>query len=104
MSIKVKIFAPIISEKIERKINEGQITVNAIANDINAESQTALMGTSCRLTLCQIDDSGIAPSLENAYTILKPEQKPVSGEESTKVELNLKNRWAYPSFILLLLT
>jgi hypothetical protein len=37
---------------------------------MKAESQTALMGTSCLLTFCHTDDSGIAPSLENAYAIL----------------------------------
>lgn len=38
--------------------------------EMRAESQTALIGTSCLLTLCQTDDNGIAPSLENAYAIL----------------------------------
>lgn len=38
--------------------------------EMKAESQTALMGTSCLFTLCHTDDSGIAPSLENAYAIL----------------------------------
>jgi hypothetical protein len=31
-----------------------------------AESQTALMGTSCLLTLCQTEEKGMAPSLEKA--------------------------------------
>lgn len=39
-------------------------------NDTKAESQTAYMGTSCLFTLCQSDEKGMAPSLENAYAIL----------------------------------
>lgn len=39
-------------------------------NDIKTESQTAFMGTSCLFTLCHNDEHGMAPSLENAYTIL----------------------------------
>ncbi|MFS8032811.1 hypothetical protein Hanom_Chr17g01562051 [Helianthus anomalus] len=39
-------------------------------NAMTAESQTAYIGTSCWFTLCHNDDNGIAPSLENAYTIL----------------------------------
>lgn len=47
------------------------ITVNAMQNDIKAPSQTAFIGTSCLLTLCHSDENGIAPSLENAYAILR---------------------------------
>ena len=46
------------------------ITVNAMQNDINTESQTAFIGTSFLFTLCHSVDNGIAPSLENAYAIL----------------------------------
>lgn len=42
------------------------ITVSAMQNDMKADSQTALMGTSCLFTLCQSDENGMAPSLENA--------------------------------------
>lgn len=46
------------------------VTGSAMQREMKAESQTALMGTSCLFTLCHTDDSGIAPSLENAYAIL----------------------------------
>lgn len=41
-------------------------TVNAMQNAIKADVQTAFSGTSCLFTLCQNDEYGIAPSLENA--------------------------------------
>lgn len=46
------------------------LTVNAMQNAINADSQTAFTGTSCLFTLCQNSENGMAPSLENAYAIL----------------------------------
>ena len=48
----------------------GGLTVRAIQNDMEAESQTALTGTSLLFTLCHNGENGIAPSLENAYAIL----------------------------------
>jgi hypothetical protein len=42
------------------------VTGNAMQREMKAESQTAFIGTSCLLTLCQMDENGIAPSLENA--------------------------------------
>lgn len=47
-------------------VRDGYYTVNAMQNAITADSQTAFMGTSCLLTLCQNLENGIAPSLENA--------------------------------------
>jgi hypothetical protein len=51
----------------KKKKKGGDIhTVSAMQNDTKAESQTAFMGTSCPFTLCQTDENGMAPSLENA--------------------------------------
>lgn len=46
------------------------VTVKAMQKAMKAESQTALMGTSCLFTLCHTGENGMAPSLENAYAIL----------------------------------
>ena len=45
-------------------------TGSAMTKPMKQESQTALIGTSYPLTLCQTLDRGSAPSLEKAYTIL----------------------------------
>lgn len=51
---------------MEGSFDENVHTVNAIQNEMKAESQTAFMGTSFWFTLCHNDENGIAPSLENA--------------------------------------
>lgn len=45
---------------------KSKFTGNAMQRATKAESQTALMGTSCLFTLCQTEEKGMAPSLENA--------------------------------------
>lgn len=50
----------------QKKKNGDVHTVRAMQNDTKAESQTAFMGTSSLFTLCQSDENGMAPSLENA--------------------------------------
>lgn len=56
--------------KGERDKIKQALTVKAMQNEMNTESQTAFIGTSCLFTLCHKDENGIAPSLENAYAIL----------------------------------
>lgn len=46
------------------------LTVSAMQKAMAADNQTAFRGTSRRSTKCQNLDNGMAPSLENAYTIL----------------------------------
>lgn len=46
------------------------LTVSAMQKAMRADNQTALSGTSRRSTMCHHPDNGMAPSLENAYTIL----------------------------------
>lgn len=55
-----------LTEKEKEKGGGDVHTVSAMQNDTKAESQTAFMGTSCPFTLCQTDENGMAPSLENA--------------------------------------
>lgn len=50
---------------------ERRLTVSAMQKAMKAENQTAFNGTSRLFTLCHTFDRGMAPSLENAYTILQ---------------------------------
>ena len=52
-------------------------TVKAMQKEMNTESQTAFIGTSCLFTLCHREDNAIAPSLENAYAILIREEQQI---------------------------
>jgi hypothetical protein len=72
----VRAFLPSVCLKSETAVAQcseekgRSVTVKAMQKAMNAESQTALIGTSCLFTWCQRDENGIAPSLENAYAIL----------------------------------
>jgi hypothetical protein len=57
-------------ERTKERMHKRTHTGTAIKNAITAESQTAFKGTSCLFTTCHASENGMAPSLENAYTIL----------------------------------
>ena len=53
------------------------LTVSAMQKATVADNQTALRGTSRLSTKCHKPDNGMAPSRENAYTILEWSSRPI---------------------------